>query len=152
MRRKRQKPAAEKKINFGRGKSGALVMNNCGASTVMYDKYQSLTRYAIDSWHHTGRETVISPLQQFLPRLFLLPWLDFFLTLVRPNITKNRLHKHFRLTIGVCLMHPPFCCKTHLRRRHHSLLPDACKTFPYALLHIKSRISTKFPAAEADRG
>ena len=41
-------------------------------------------------------------------------------------------------------------CKTHSRRRHHSLMPDACKTFRHASLHIKSPTSTKFPAVQAD--
>ena len=49
-------------------------------------------------------------------------------------------------------MCPSFCCKTHSRRRHHSLMPDSCKTFLHASLHIKSPTSTKFPAVQADRG
>jgi len=41
-------------------------------------------------------------------------------------------------------MCPPFCCKTHSRRPHHLLIPDACETFRHVSLHIKSPTSTKF--------
>ena len=47
-------------------------------------------------------------------------------------------------------MCPPFCCKTHSRRRHHSLMLDACETFRHASLHIEFPINTKFIAVQAD--
>jgi len=63
---------------------------------------------------------------------------------------------HSSLKIGpICLMCLTFCCKTHSRRRHHSLMPDACKTFCHdslQWLHIKSPTSTKFTVGQADSG
>ena len=50
------------------------------------------------------------------------------------------------------LMRPPFCCKTHSRRRHHSLIPDACETSPRLAAYQDSPTCTKFAAVEADRG
>jgi len=47
-------------------------------------------------------------------------------------------------------MCPPFYYETHSRRRHYSLMPDACETFRHASLYIKSPTSTKFPAVQAD--
>jgi len=44
----------------------------------------------------------------------------------------------------------PFCCKTHSRRRHHSLMLDDCDTFCHASMHIKSRTSTTLIAVQAD--
>ena len=49
-------------------------------------------------------------------------------------------------------MCPPFCRKTHSRRRRYSLMPDACETFRHASLHIKSPTCTTFAAVQVDRG
>ena len=46
-------------------------------------------------------------------------------------------------------MRPPFSCKTHSRRRHHSLIPDACETFRHASLHIKSATYTTFAVVQS---
>jgi len=46
-------------------------------------------------------------------------------------------------------MRPPFCCKTHSRRHHHSLMPDACETFRHASLHIKSATYTTFAVVQS---
>jgi len=77
---------------------------------------------------------------------------SFLLPNLRPNIAKQRLHAQtsfFHLKMHLTC--PPFCCKTHSGRRHHSLMRDACETFRHASLHIKTlQQAQKFPAIQAD--
>jgi len=76
---------------------------------------------------------------------------SYFLTSAQTNILINRLHKHHSFHSKMSLMCPPFCCKTHSRRRHHSLMPDACETFRHASLYTKSP-SSLLLCKQADRG
>ena len=63
---------------------------------------------------------------------FITKWLKLLLNDCSPNATKKSTAQtpFFHLTIR--LMCPSFCWKTHSRRRHHSLLPDACEIFCHA--------------------
>ena len=60
---------------------------------------------------------------------------------------------HFKTTVLIYTkMCDMLCCKMHLRWQFHWLVPDACKIFYHASLHIKSPTCTSFAAVEVDRG